>query len=288
MSDHIREAALSAARERLAKVKKLPVLPVTGVEIMNTMSDEFIEMDQVADVLEKDAAVTARILGLANAAFYGQRNQVTSVRDAIIRVLGLDLTRGVALGMALDSSFNTNNCPALDLPNFWQKSLYAASINTFVTREAGCSDLDQRLSFSAGLTAEIGVLALAVAEPEALQVALIGPQEGFRSKLYDRLAFDHYDAGRALAEIWDLPEPLIHTIGHAHEEDYDGKNKHLVLSTGLAKSVAQHLLTYDQDVTAIRRMTVALGIEKHLTELLAGELSELQHSSDIAKLMTAA
>lgn len=280
---------LEKARAHLADVRKLPALPTTATEIVDSLSDEFVTLEKVAEILERDPSITARILSLANSAYYGQSGSISTVREAIVRVVGLDLTRGVALGIALGSTFDTSLCPNFDLPGFWQTSLYTAVINSAICKEIDCTESEQKLAFAAGLISQIGILTLAAVEPEKLEEALQQTtksgqdEQGIRlsEALGNILEFDDHTAGIALAELWVLPYPLIDSlskIGQPYEsmEDEDL----LAVATNFSLGVANILLGKASNDEEMEKIYAQLGIKKKLSEILHGIDREL-HGMDM-------
>ncbi|MGB5258315.1 MAG: HDOD domain-containing protein, partial [Woeseiaceae bacterium] len=62
----------SETAANLAKaIMALPPLPATAQEILTCFGDEFIDAVQVASVVEGDAGICAKLLGLANSAYFG-------------------------------------------------------------------------------------------------------------------------------------------------------------------------------------------------------------------------
>ena len=287
MPESLATSPQQSAAALLAGVRELPPLPDTATAIVTSLTDEFVTLETVAKIIEKDPALTARLLGLANSAFYSQKQEVATVRDAIIRVLGLDLTRGIALGIALGSAFKVGNCPAFDVGQFWRSSFYAAAVNACLSDSiAEMSPIEKQLAFVAGLTAELGLLALAVVDPDATQVALAGDSE---QSLSDRLAaqfgFDHHAAGFALGEAWALPEPLIYVLGHVSDSTYAGSFAPLVRATGFSRRVADQLIAGEAEAGNLEDTAARLGVTAALGTILSGEAKELDNIEGIASFI---
>ncbi len=276
-----------AATALLGGVRQLPPLPDTATAIVTSLTDEFVTLEKVAEILEKDPALTARLLGLANSAFYSQKQEVTTVRDAIIRVLGLDLTRGIALGIALGNAFKIDACPAFDIGEFWRSSFYSAAVNSCLADSvANMSLLEKQLAFVAGLTAELGMLALAVVAPEATQAALTGDQERSLSQRFDdQLGCNHHAAGLVLGQTWALPEPLICVLGYVSDPAYAGPFAPLVTATAFSRRIAANLLEGAKDSGDLENTAARLGVTGALDTILSGEAKELDNIDGIASFI---
>lgn len=286
---------LEKAREHLAEVRKLPALPTTATEIVDSLADEFVTLEKVAEILERDPSITARILSLANSAYYGQSGNINTVREAIVRVVGLDLTRGVALGIALGSTFDTSSCPNFDLADFWQTSLYAAVINAAICKEIECTDAERKMAFVAGLISQIGILTLAAVEPEKLEQALQEAKTGDKEEqgirlseaLSNILEFDDHSAGIALAELWVLPYPLIVSlskIGQPMQDLIDEDT--LAVATNFSLGVANILLGKASNNDEMEKACAQLGIKKKLSEILHSIDREIHGMDMVVAQMT--
>ena len=115
-------------REDVLCLEQIPPLSATAARLLEIATDPDLEVAQLAEVIEQDPPLTARILGLANSAFFGQANPVLTVEEAIIRVLGLNMVRSLALSLALAGSFNTAACPAFRLDRYWLQALASAAL----------------------------------------------------------------------------------------------------------------------------------------------------------------
>ena len=106
----------------------LPPLPVTAQKILTCFGDEFIDADKVAEVVEGDAGICAKLLGLTNSAYFGLAEPLYQISEAISRVLGVDTVRSLVLAMAIQQSFNSKECPSFSAERFWVDSLMVAEL----------------------------------------------------------------------------------------------------------------------------------------------------------------
>ena len=79
---------------------KMPTNPAIALEILRLADDPGSSAEQFADVIRADVALSARLLEMANAAMYAQREQGTTIKRAVTR-MGLRRIRMVALGFQL-------------------------------------------------------------------------------------------------------------------------------------------------------------------------------------------
>jgi len=221
-------------------IQALPPLPATAQEILTCFGDEFIDADKVAAVVEGDPGICAKLLGLANSAYFGLAEPVNDMGEAISRVLGVDTVRSLVLAMAIQQSFNSKDCPEFDVERFWTQSLMAAECckKIAVADEDG-DDAERDLAYSAGLCHNLGLMALTHIEPARTNGALKTHREHDRDDaladlFQEEFATDHKIVTAELGRIWSLPAPMVaayqyRAFPRAHRDDRLG----LVVAAGV-------------------------------------------------------
>jgi HD-like signal output (HDOD) protein len=205
------------ARHRVQQLKQLPALSTTVSQLLSMLSDDKLEIHDLAEVIEQDPALTARIIGLANAAYFAQSRPISSVTEAIIRVLGLQMVKTLALSIALCGAFDTSRCPGFRLDEYWFRAFGSAQLARKLVLQVDSSqrpDPDQ--VYLIALLLDIGVLVLVHEFPQEYAQAL--DQHAQEPGLdMERLEYQHVgissrDAGEWLTDRWHLPEFIIRAI----------------------------------------------------------------------------
>ncbi|MGI9236324.1 MAG: HDOD domain-containing protein [Woeseiaceae bacterium] len=210
------ETQTSDTAANLAKsIMALPPLPATAQEILTCFGDEFIDAEQVASVVEGDAGICAKLLGLANSAYFGLSEPVNDMEQAISRVLGVDTVRSLVLAMAIQQSFSSKKCPAFDVERFWLMSLMTAEC---CKKIAAADDLgegaERDLAYSAGLCHNLGLMALTHIEADrSCQVLMHNDEQVQHGSLtqwfQEEFNTDHRIMTAELARLWSLPAPMV-------------------------------------------------------------------------------
>ncbi|MDX1516895.1 MAG: HDOD domain-containing protein [Woeseiaceae bacterium] len=200
----------------LAKsLSALPPLPATAQEILTCFGDEFIDAHKVTAVVEGDPGICARLLGLANSAYFGLNEPVNRIDEAISRVLGVETVRSLVLAMAIQQSFSKKGCPEFDTERFWTESLLTAECCKRIAMQDKDASIELRdLAYSTGLCHNLGLMALVHLEPQATNTVLMrhrddeakGPLKPLFQELLDT---DHRHMTAVLARTWSLPEPMV-------------------------------------------------------------------------------
>jgi len=195
-------------------IAALPPLPATAQEILTCFGDEFIDADKVTAVVERDPGICAKLLGLANSAYFGLAEPVNSIGEAISRVLGVDTVRSLVLALAIQQSFNSKNCPAFRTDRFWHRSLLVAECSKKIAlADDAADDAVRDLAYSGGLCHNLGLMALVHMEPARTNTVL--SMHGRKQEtntlsglLLEEFATDHKILTAELARVWSLPAQM--------------------------------------------------------------------------------
>lgn len=206
----------TATAQRIAQsIAALPPLPSTAEKILSCFGDEFIDAEAVAEVVEDDPGICARLLGLSNSSYFGLATPVADIREAIARVLGVDTVRSLVLAMAIQRSFNRKRCPAFNAERFWQSSLHVAECCKKIAASVESSNTAVRdLAYSTGLCHNLGLMALAHMEPDRTNQVLQDHGDGstpatLRERFVEEIDTNHRIVTSELSRLWSLPEPMV-------------------------------------------------------------------------------
>ncbi len=141
--------------EKIREGYGLPVLSPIALRLRELASSETASIDDLASLMAKDPSLAARLLRLANAAFFGNEGQITTIEKAIMRV-GFMHLRNMALSISLRDAFPMGKVGAMDYEEFWRASLYRAIVARSLARTKRTCNPEE--AFVAGLTLEIGSL----------------------------------------------------------------------------------------------------------------------------------
>jgi len=199
------------------RVRDLPALPEAAMDALALLRDSDSHIQDCADRLACDPALTARVLGLANSAFFGARGKVTSVAGAI-QVLGRRSVIALLATASVSQTMSGQHTGGLDLRGFWRHTLGSALAAQAIARERGDDD---GLAFTTGLLHDIGLLALAThfpAETEAVAAWRLqhdcAQLSAERAVLGD--AVSHPMVGGMIATHWHFPHEVTQAIRWHH------------------------------------------------------------------------
>lgn len=224
------------------RVYELTPLPAIAMQVMRVAEDDRFSAYDLAAVISADQALTAKLLRLANSAYYGFSRRISTVRDAVV-LLGFREVKSAATAAALvDMTADRSNVQgpfSIDL--FWGHAIACAVVADVIARETGMANIEE--AFTAGILHDIGLLALSAHDerlPGLVQRAL-----GQNVRLIDlereELGFTHADVGRRIAERWHFPPQLVDAIGLHHSIDLVADRHGLAYVVAYANLVCEQL-----------------------------------------------
>ncbi len=226
---------------KLLKIHDLPTLPEVMSKIMEAVNDENASASSLTAVLECDHAISARILRLANSAFYGLRYKTDSIQRAIV-VVGLEGVKALALATSVFDVFRVKRQFAFDPQDFWMHSLGTAKAAEILCQKHTHLNTS-KICFTAGLLHDIGKYILAIVLKERY-TKLVQQSREAQIPLIEmetqELKTTHAEVGAWIADHWGFPPVLQHVIEHHHESrDYKGPDAAEVLVVSLGNEIAR-------------------------------------------------
>jgi HD-like signal output (HDOD) protein len=185
---------------------KLPTIPKVAQKLIESFSAEDISEREIANQLAADPALSAKLLRLANSAYFHVSRTVGTIDDAL-RMLGFVMVRNLVLGNGMVTAFR--NTPGIDLSQFWRYNLYTACASRWLANTAG---VNGDMIFTLGMMHGIGQLQMHAGMPEVM--APLDQQmnvlDAGRAELEKNVLGFHYgEVSAELAKIWNFPPALI-------------------------------------------------------------------------------
>jgi len=178
----------------------LPTLPEVALRARETAEDPNASAGDLAKVVNNDAAMTARIIKVANSPIMRGTREIEDVQMAIAR-LGITCISNLVTGLAMEQMFQaTSDLIDKTMRQSWHHSTEVAGIANVICKHYTKLKPDQ--ATLAGLVHEIGVLPiLTYAEESDCLSDPITLQKVIHSI--------HPKVGVKILQSWDFPKELI-------------------------------------------------------------------------------
>ncbi len=236
---HARTGEVEAFRKTMATTA-LPSRPGVYMELNQVLSSPDWEPHQVSAVLERDVAMSAKVLQLANSALFGLTSTVTSVRDAVM-YLGVDTIRSLALTAEAFGKVAPRGDAGFSLDDFQAHAMLVARITASIL-PAGRT---QQEAVTAALLHDIGKLVL-ISDGDRRWAQLSDRARERRVPVHvveaEADGVTHAHVGAHLLSLWGLPDGIVEAVAHHHDpSEVDGLAFDGVAAVHIANGLANEL-----------------------------------------------
>jgi predicted Zn finger-like uncharacterized protein len=211
-------------QEFLKGAKALPPFPEILFKAREIVNDETRDLRDLAEILEKDQAMTARVLKIANSAYYALRTPVSSVQQACV-ILGAETllqmitlaSTSKLLGKELKGySISSGEVFTHSLGVAFASRLIAIKTDPFLTTDA----------FSAGILHDAGKLLIDehLIDIKDLFIAKVNDGYLIHQVEKDLFGFDHAEIGSDFLKSWNIPVTQADAIRWHHEPSKSGND----------------------------------------------------------------
>jgi HD-like signal output (HDOD) protein len=203
-------------RALITRPAQLPTLPRVYTQLIQVLDQPSASLDDVAAVLERDVAVSAKLLKVVNSPFFRVFEPVVSVQKAVA-YLGTDITVNLVLSLELFGQAASGSPRQEQLAGAIQKhALLTARIISRVVGEKASQDG----AFTAAILHDVGMLVLLTQAPREYQQILDdarGGQQPLHRVEAERLGATHAEVGAYLLGLWGLPFSIIEAVADHHD-----------------------------------------------------------------------
>jgi putative nucleotidyltransferase with HDIG domain len=203
-------------RSAIGTIGRLPSAPTVYVAVTKALENPDSSMKDLALLIERDMAISAKVLQLVNSAFFGLPQRVASVQQAL-SYLGANMIRRVLLSVETFSMFEMEKATgAFSIEALQRHSNAVAAVASKLMSD----DMKSGDAFMAGMLHDVGKLILAVYVPDhfkratALATERKVPLHVAEQELF---GVTHAEVGAYLLGIWGLPYVIVEAVAHHHQ-----------------------------------------------------------------------
>jgi HD-like signal output (HDOD) protein/ActR/RegA family two-component response regulator len=182
--------------------------------LSNAMLREDVSVEEVADLVEQDPALSAKTLSVANSIYFGLARPTASIRNAV-RHIGFELLRGLALSIDIYSRIHASVLASKALQGLPERLQQKGRL----ARQFCSSRALAEEAFTAGLLLDVGYVVLAQCRGQPY-IDLLDEAASRQLPVHelerDRLGFTHADVGAYLLGVWGVPPRLVEVVAGHH------------------------------------------------------------------------
>ena len=207
----------SRIKRYIAMVGDLPSVPAVASAVLQVAGDPASSADDLRQVIDRDPALSARILKVSNSSLYSFSRKIETVQHSIA-LLGFRTVTNIVMAASLREVFTHFGLAEKQL---WEHSTLAGTVAARLTEHAAI-DVDREEAFTAGLLHDLGKIALNnTSRKKYTNVLAKVYNEGvsFTSAELEEFGFDHAELGACVAAKWKLSSSLENAIRYHHDPE---------------------------------------------------------------------
>lgn len=208
------------------QTNKLPTLPHVLVDILNACQSSNTSFQDLAEIIGRDASISARVVSMANSSFFSRGNTSRDLDRALL-VLGTETIKTIVITATIHQFFSSMASGSQSfLKAFWRRSLNCALLAKSLAILTSYPNPDE--AYLCGLLHNMGELVFASNYPKDY-FALIKrfPNENTRLKHeLGELGIDHAELGALLIEDWGLSAFSVDAVRYHHANLNDVLDAH--------------------------------------------------------------
>lgn len=210
---------------------RIPPQPQILVDLQMEQIMPDPDLNQISRLISQDVGLAGTILKVVNSPFYGLRNRITSVHQAVT-LIGLNSVINIINGLSIKSQMSDETI--INMNRFWDTANDIAQVAMSVAKQVGYPNPD--MAYLLGLFHNCGIPLLMQRFDNYLQVmeeSYAHPQLRVVDIENQQLNTNHAVIGYYTAKSWNLPKSLCDVIAehhnatryfcNEHQKDSDGK-----------------------------------------------------------------
>jgi len=250
---------------------QLPTLPEVALRVRDVVDDENASANQIAEIIAQDAALSARLLQVANSPLYRGRQEIDRLSMVVSR-LGNKLVRNLVTSQVMKQMFQaTNDMVDKRLRAVWEHSVQVAAIARALAANTPGVMPDQAML--AGLLHDIGTLPILYRAEERDELL---DTPGLLDELILRL---HTRIGGAILKHWKFPDMLVAVAAEHENLERDHPGPADLIDVVQVANLQSHMDT-DHPLAIVDWSSVSafqrLGLDDDVNEIELTDVEEIQ------------
>jgi putative nucleotidyltransferase with HDIG domain len=257
------------------RVKDIAPLPPTATRLAAVLSSPSYGIDECAEVVRYDQALTLSIIKYVNSAFSATSRPIADIREAVVRLGGGRILRDLLAGHLRQNLAAELPAYGYSESDLWRHSVASGVAVEMLGRHVALPPAG--LSFTAALLHDIGKLILARAAPrgdmEEIWKKVSAEKCACETAEKAVLGLSHAEVGAALLRSWGLPESMAASVGnhHARANTSDSMTDCVMAANLVARSIGEGIGHEGMSVGADAGVAKRLGLSRDKFELVCME-----------------
>ncbi|MCL2669074.1 MAG: HDOD domain-containing protein [Syntrophaceae bacterium] len=205
----------------IKSIQKIPAFPATVKKVTELLPDDDFSVAEVVSVIRYDQAIAANIMKISNSVYFGSRQHIRSIQDAVVYLGKQQLIRAVqAAGVVRMFDRKEVVGYVTHAKELWKHSVAVALMSQILSRKIQGWE-DQTL-YTAALLHDVGKLVMGIYVRDSFEQIIQMVGDGKLSFLEAEeavIGINHAEVGGRIADRWNFPPEIHDAIAYHHRPD---------------------------------------------------------------------
>jgi putative nucleotidyltransferase with HDIG domain len=214
----------------LKSLDHIPAFPITILKVNEMLREDDYSVTDMVDLIKYDQAMAANIMKMSNSAYFGSRQKIGTLRDAVVYLGKNNLIRIVQTA-GVSRYFKQKGQGYVEKANeLWEHSVAVAIMSQILSRQVlKCED--EKL-YLAALIHDVGKMVMGEFVNESFETIARLVAEGGYSFLEAEeavIGINHAELGGKIAERWNFPNEIVVALTYHHRPDLIEQNNNIIM-----------------------------------------------------------
>jgi len=208
----------------LKSVDMIPAFPLAIQKVTELLSDKDYAVVDVVNVIKYDQAIAANILKISNSAYFGARQKISTIHDAVVYLGQKQLIRAVQTAGISKIFQKGGKGYASQARDFWEHAVAVALMSQILCRKI--QGREDPILYTAALLHDVGKVIMGEYVQDYFQkiIGLVNERKcSFLDAEEELIGINHANLGGRIAEHWNFPPEIRDAIAYHHRPDLLGK-----------------------------------------------------------------
>ena len=214
----------------LKSIDHIPAFPITILKVNEMLRNDDYSVADMVNLIKYDQAMAANIMKMGNSAYFGSRQKICTLRDAVVYLGRSNLIRIVQTA-GVSRYFKQKGRGYVEKANeLWEHSVAVAIMSQILSRKVQKCE-DEKL-YLAALLHDVGKMVMGEFVNESFETIARLVAEGGYSFLEAEeavIGINHAELGGKIAERWNFPEEIVVALTYHHRPDLIEKNDNIIM-----------------------------------------------------------
>jgi putative nucleotidyltransferase with HDIG domain len=204
----------------LKSIDRIPAFPSTVQKVTELLHDEDYTVTDLVNIIKLDQSVTANILKISNSAYFGARQKIKTIHEAVVYLGQQQLIRAVQTA-GISRFFEKGGVGYVSqAKDLWEHAVAVALMSQILSRRI--LDREDPTLYTAALLHDVGKIIMGEYVHESFDKIMNRVKESKSSFLEveeEILGINHADLGGRIAVHWNFPPEIRDAIAYHHRPD---------------------------------------------------------------------